>query len=119
MLEDGTISDILVNTFDSVYVERRGVLEKTSVTFKDNAHLLQIIDKIVSRRGSSHRRVFTDGGCAVGKDGSRVNVIVPPLAVDGPILSIRRFGRSPLKAEDLDPHRHGDARRCLSCWARP
>ena len=100
LLEDGTISDILVNTFDSVYVERRGMLEKTGVTFKDNAHLLQIIDKIVSGVG---RRIDESSPMVDARlaDGSRVNVIVPPLAVDGPILSIRRFGRSPLQAEDL------------------
>ena len=100
LLQDGTISDILVNTFNSVYVERRGVLEKTDVTFKDNAHLLQIIDKIASGVG---RRIDESSPMVDARlpDGSRVNVIVPPLAVDGPIMSIRRFGRSPLKAEDL------------------
>jgi pilus assembly protein CpaF len=83
-----------------VYVERRGVLSKTSVTFRDNRHLLQVIDKIVSAVG---RRVdeSTPMVDARLKDGSRVNAIIPPLAIDGPILSIRRFGSSPLTAEKL------------------
>lgn len=100
LLNDSTISDILVNTSRSVYVERRGVLEKTDVTFKDDRHLLQIIDKIVSSVG---RRIDESSPMVDARlpDGSRVNVIIPPLAVDGPILSIRRFGRSPLMAEDL------------------
>jgi pilus assembly protein CpaF len=100
LLNDSTISDILVNTFNSVYVERRGVLEKTDISFKDNRHLLQIIDKIVSGVG---RRVDESSPMVDARlaDGSRVNVIIPPLAVDGPILSIRRFGKSPLMAEDL------------------
>ena len=100
LLNDSTISDILVNTSKCVYVERRGILEKTDVTFKDDRHLLQIIDKIVSSVG---RRIDESSPMVDARlpDGSRVNVIIPPLAVDGPILSIRRFGRSPLKAEDL------------------
>ncbi len=100
LLHDASISDILVNTANAVYVERRGLLEKTDITFKDNRHLLQIIDKIVSSVG---RRVDESSPMVDSRlaDGSRVNVIIPPLAVDGPILSIRRFGRSPLKAEDL------------------
>ena len=100
LLNDPTISDILVNTCNSVYIERRGVLEKTSVTFKDNRHLLHIIDKVVSAVG---RRVDESSPMCDArlKDGSRVNVIIPPLAVDGPILSIRRFGSTPLQAEDL------------------
>ncbi len=100
LLNDSTISDILVNTASSIYVERRGVLEKTDVTFKDDRHLMQIIDKIVSSVG---RRVDESSPMVDSRlaDGSRVNVIIPPLAVDGPILSIRRFGRSPLMAEDL------------------
>ncbi len=100
LLHDSTISDILVNTYNSVYVERRGLLEKTDISFKDNRHLMQIIDKIVSSVG---RRVDESSPMVDARlaDGSRVNVIVPPLAVDGPILSIRRFGRSPLLAEDL------------------
>lgn len=100
LLNDSTISDILVNTFNAVYVERRGVLEKTNVTFKDNKHLMHVIDKIVSVIG---RRVDESSPMVDArlKDGSRVNVIIPPLAVDGPILSIRRFGAKPLTAEDL------------------
>lgn len=100
LLNDPTISDILVNTCNSVYIERRGMLEKTNVTFKDNRHLLHIIDKVVSAVG---RRVDESSPMCDArlKDGSRVNVIIPPLAVDGPILSIRRFGSTPLQAEDL------------------
>ncbi len=93
LTRDQTVSDILVNGPKSVYVERRGRLEKTSVTFRDNSHLLTIIDRIVSRVG---RRVdesqpMVDARLA---DGSRVNAIIPPLAIDGPVLSIRRFGAS-------------------------
>ncbi len=104
LLKDDTINDILVNTFANVYVERRGILYRTSVTFKDNKHLLQIIDKIVSAVG---RRVdeSTPMVDARLKDGSRVNAIIPPLAIDGPILSIRRFGSSPLTAEKLVQHK--------------
>jgi pilus assembly protein CpaF len=100
LLKDDTISDILVNTCNSIYVERRGVLEKTSLTFQDNRHLLHIIDKIVSAVG---RRVDESSPMVDARlpDGSRVNVIIPPLAVDGPILSIRRFGSNPLGAQDL------------------
>jgi pilus assembly protein CpaF len=100
LLKDDTINDILVNTYNNVYVERRGMLQRTNITFKDNRHLLQIIDKIVSAVG---RRVdeSTPMVDARLKDGSRVNAIIPPLAIDGPILSIRRFGSSPLTAEKL------------------
>ncbi len=100
LLQDSTVSDILVNTFDTVYVERRGILEKTSVVFKDNIHLMHIIDKIVSAVG---RRIDESSPMVDArlKDGSRVNIIIPPLAVDGPILSIRRFGSVPLVADDL------------------
>jgi pilus assembly protein CpaF len=100
LLKDDTISDILVNTYSHIYIERRGVLEKTTLTFQDNRHLLHIIDKIVSGVG---RRVDESSPMVDARlpDGSRVNVIIPPLAVDGPILSIRRFGKSPLGAEDL------------------
>jgi len=100
LLKDPTISDILVNGPRSVYVERRGRLEKTNVVFRDNNHLLQIIDRIVSRVG---RRV--DEVCPMVDarlpDGSRVNAIIGPLALDGAALSIRRFGSNPLKLEDL------------------
>ena len=96
LLKDMTISDILINGPKQVYVERRGVLEKTHVQFRDNRHLLQIIDRIVSRVG---RRV--DEVCPMVDarlpDGSRVNAIIPPLALDGPAVSIRRFGANPLK----------------------
>jgi pilus assembly protein CpaF len=100
LLQDATVNDILVNTYNAVYVERRGVLEKTSVIFKDDRHLMQVIDKIVSAVG---RRVDESSPMVDArlKDGSRVNVIIPPLAVDGPILSIRKFGSKPLGAEDL------------------
>jgi pilus assembly protein CpaF len=100
LLQDPTVNDILVNTYNSVYVERRGVLEKTAVVFKDNRHLMHIIDKIVSAVG---RRVDESSPMVDArlKDGSRINVVIPPLAVDGPILSIRKFGAKPLVAEDL------------------
>jgi len=100
LLKDPTISDILINGPKNVYVERRGKMEKTSVTFRDNPHLLQIIDRIVSKVG---RRV--DETCPMVDarmfDGSRFNAIIPPLALDGPCVSIRRFGSNPLKLEDL------------------
>jgi len=100
LLQDPTVNDILVNTCKAVYVERRGVLEKTVVSFKDNGHLMHIIDKIVSAVG---RRVDESSPMVDArlKDGSRVNVIIPPLAVDGPLLSIRKFGSTPLEAGDL------------------
>src|SRR5208337_4198161 len=100
LLQDDTINDILVNTYRSVYVERAGVLEKTNVIFKDEAHLNHIIDKIVSTVG---RRVDESSPMCDARldDGSRVNVIIPPLAVDGPILSIRRFGKIPLGTQQL------------------
>jgi pilus assembly protein CpaF len=100
LLQDATVNDILVNTHRKVYVERGGVLEKTNVVFKDEAHLSHIIDKIVSRVG---RRVDESSPMCDARlpDGSRVNVIIPPLAVDGPILSIRRFGNVPIGSEQL------------------
>lgn len=100
LLHDPTVSDILVNTWNSVYVERKGLLEKTNIVFKDNRHLLHIIEKIVSAVG---RRVDESSPMVDARlqDGSRVNAIIPPLAIDGPILSIRRFGNTPLTAEDL------------------
>ena len=100
LLGDPTVSDILVNTHAKVYVERRGRLELTDVTFHDNAHLMKIIEKIVSRVG---RRVDESSPMVDARlpDGSRVNAIIPPLAVDGPILSIRRFSANPLTAENL------------------
>ncbi|HXV29470.1 MAG TPA: CpaF family protein, partial [Sinorhizobium sp.] len=100
LLQDPTISDILVNTHKQVYVERKGQLELTNVTFKDNNHLLRIIDKIVSQVG---RRVDESSPMVDARlaDGSRVNAIIQPLAVDGPLLSIRRFGTEKLMPEDL------------------
>ena len=100
LLQDPTISDILVNTHSSVFIERAGLLEETNVVFKDDVHLMHIIDKIVSAVG---RRVDESSPMVDARlpDGSRVNVIIPPLAVDGPILSIRRFGTTPLEVEDL------------------
>lgn len=104
LLQDPTVNDILVNTHNTVYVERAGVLERTSVVFKDNAHLMHIIDKIVSGVG---RRVDESSPMVDARlaDGSRVNVIIPPLAVDGPLLSIRRFGNTPLTEDDLIANR--------------
>jgi pilus assembly protein CpaF len=100
LLKDHTVSDILINGPKNVYVERRGRMEKTNVGFRDNNHLMKIIDRIVSRVG---RRV--DETCpmvdARMPDGSRFNAIIPPLALDGACVSIRRFGANPLKLEDL------------------
>ena len=100
LLVDPTVSDILVNTYAKVYVERRGKLELTDVTFHDNAHLMKIIEKIVSRVG---RRVDESSPMVDARlpDGSRVNAIIPPLAVDGPILSIRRFAVQPLTIANM------------------
>ena len=100
LLQDPTISDILVNTHKQVYVERKGRLELTNVTFKDDGHLLRIIDKIVSQVG---RRVDESSPMVDARliDGSRVNAIIPPLAVDGPLLSIRRFATDKLMPDDL------------------
>jgi pilus assembly protein CpaF len=100
LLADPTISDILVNTHRRVYIERKGVLEQTAVQFRNDAHLMGIIDRIVSAIG---RRVDESSPMVDARlaDGSRVNAIIPPLAVDGPCLSIRRFGRDPLTADDL------------------
>ena len=100
LLEDPTISDILVNRFDRIYVERAGRLEREQLSFRDDQHLIQIIDRIVSRVG---RRVDESSPMVDARlpDGSRVNAIIPPLAVDGACLSIRRFGRDPLTEEDL------------------
>src|SRR5271168_1158719 len=100
LLKDQTVSDILVNRFDRVFIERAGKLELTGLSFKDNSHLMQIIERIVSRVG---RRVDESSPMVDARlsDGSRVNAIIPPLAIDGPCLSIRRFGREPLMAEDL------------------
>ena len=100
LLQDNTISDILVVGPKLVYVERAGKLYRTPVEFKDNAHLLRIIEKVVSRVG---RRVDESSPMVDARlpDGSRVNAAIPPVAIDGPLLSIRRFGRTALKGEDL------------------
>ena len=101
LLKDDTVTDILINTHNTVYVERQGRLEKTDVHFQDTRHLIRIINKIVSAVG---RRVdesqpMVDARLA---DGSRVNAMIPPLAVDGPLVSIRKFAVSP------DPHGAAD-----------
>ena len=100
LLKDSSISDIMINGPKHIFVERRGRLERTEVEFRDNNHLMQIIDRIVSKVG---RRV--DETCPMVdarlEDGSRVNAIIPPLALDGAAVSIRRFGSNPLKLEDL------------------
>ncbi|MCB1299511.1 MAG: CpaF family protein, partial [Microthrixaceae bacterium] len=100
LLSDPTINDILVNSYDKVYVERFGVLEKTNVQFRDEPHLLRIIDKIVSAIGRriDESQPWVDARLA---DGSRVNAIIRPCAVDGPALSIRKFSRNPLTLDRL------------------
>src|SRR6202166_2229380 len=100
LLAEPTISDILVTTPRLVYIERAGKLYKTTVQFKDNQHLMRIIEKIVARVG---RRVDESSPLVDARlpDGSRVNAAIPPVAVDGPLLSIRRFGRDLLQGEDL------------------
>jgi pilus assembly protein CpaF len=100
LLRDPDISDILVNRFDQVYIERNGRLEPTEIVFKDNRHLLQIIERIVSSVG---RRIDESSPMVDARlrDGSRVNAIIPPLALEGPALSIRRFRTSRLGAKDL------------------
>src|SRR5215213_6339749 len=100
LLADPTVSDILVNSAHKVYVERHGQLELTTVTFNDDAHLMKIIDKIVSRVG---RRIDESSPMVDARlpDGSRVNAIIPPLALDGPVMSIRRFASTPLTMDKL------------------
>jgi pilus assembly protein CpaF len=100
LLKDPTISDILINGPKNCYVERRGKLEKVELLFRDNEHLMQIIDRIVSKVG---RRVDETSPLVDARlpDGSRVNAVIPPIALDGASLSIRRFGANPLKLEDL------------------
>ncbi len=100
LLADPTISDILVNSYANVYVERRGKLEKTAISFKDDEHLRRVIERIVSTVG---RRIDEAQPMVDARltDGSRVNAIIPPLAIDGPVLSIRRFGADPLKIHAL------------------
>jgi pilus assembly protein CpaF len=100
LLADGTISDILVNSHKTIYVERRGKLESTNVTFKDDEHLMRVIERIVSSVG---RRIDESSPMVDARlqDGSRVNAIIPPLSIDGPVLSIRRFGTEPLRMNAL------------------
>ena len=100
LLADKSISDILVNGWRNVYIERRGKLERVEATFRDDPHLMQIIDRIVSRIG---RRVDESAPMVDARlpDGSRVNAIIPPLSIDGPVLSIRRFGAEPLTIKNL------------------
>jgi pilus assembly protein CpaF len=100
LLRDRTVSDILVTTPRLIYVERNGKLERTNIEFKDDAHLMRIIERVVSRVG---RRIDESSPMVDARlpDGSRVNAVIPPLAVDGPLLSIRRFGGDPLQPADL------------------
>ena len=104
LLADSTISDILVNTYGKIYVERRGKLEITNVTFKDDEHLMRVIERIVSSVG---RRIDESSPMVDARlrDGSRVNAIIPPLSIDGPVLSIRRFGAEPLRMDLLIEHK--------------
>jgi pilus assembly protein CpaF len=100
LLSSPDISDILVNNYNSTYVERHGKLEKTDIVFRDNNHLMQIIERIVTKVG---RRIDESSPYVDARlsDGSRVNAIIPPLAIDGPVLSIRRFGLEALKMNDM------------------
>jgi pilus assembly protein CpaF len=100
LLGDPTISDILVNSHSTIYVERRGKLEATNVAFKDDEHLMRVIERIVSSVG---RRIDESSPMVDARlrDGSRVNAIIPPLSIDGPVLSIRRFGAEPLRMNSL------------------
>jgi pilus assembly protein CpaF len=109
LMADPTVSDILVNSYRQIYVERKGRLELTQVTFTDEKHLLRIIDKIVSLVG---RRIDESSPMVDARlpDGSRVNAVIPPVALDGPMISIRRFAFIPLKMEDLT----GDALKTLT-----
>ena len=100
LLKDPTISDILVNSHDTIYIERRGKIEPTNVRFKDDEHLMRVIERIVSSVG---RRIDESSPMVDARlqDGSRVNAIIPPLSIDGPVLSIRRFGAEPLRMASL------------------
>jgi len=100
LLADPTISDILVNSHKTIYIERRGKIEKTNVQFKDDEHLMRVIERIVSSVG---RRIDESSPMVDARlqDGSRVNAIIPPLSIDGPVVSIRRFGSDPLKMSSL------------------
>ena len=100
LLKDPTVSDILVNSHDTIYIERRGKIEATNIRFKDDDHLMRVIERIVSSVG---RRIDESSPMVDARlqDGSRVNAIIPPLSIDGPVLSIRRFGADPLKMAAL------------------
>ena len=100
LLKDPTISDILVNSHKTIYIERRGKIERTNVQFKDDEHLMRVIERIVSSVG---RRIDESSPMVDARlqDGSRVNAIIPPLSIDGPVVSIRRFGSDPLKMSSL------------------
>ncbi len=100
LLKDPTISDILVNSHNTIYIERRGKIEATTVRFKDDEHLMRVIERIVSSVG---RRIDESSPMVDARlqDGSRVNAIIPPLSIDGPVLSIRRFGSDPLRMNSL------------------
>ena len=100
LLQDDSVTEVMVNTFDQIFIERSGKLERTRSTFVDNAHLLRIIDKIVSQVG---RRVDEASPMVDARlpDGSRVNAIIPPLALRGPTLTIRKFARDPYTMDDL------------------
>jgi pilus assembly protein CpaF len=104
LLADPTVSDILVNSYARIYIERRGKLERTSVAFKDDEHLMRVIERIVSSVG---RRIDESSPMVDARlaDGSRVNAIIPPLSIDGPVLSIRRFGAEPLRMNSLIENR--------------
>jgi pilus assembly protein CpaF len=104
LLKDPTISDILVNSHDTIYIERRGKIEPTTVRFKDDEHLMRVIERIVSSVG---RRIDESSPMVDARlqDGSRVNAIIPPLSIDGPVLSIRRFGADPLRMAALIEHK--------------
>ena len=104
LLKDPTISDILVNSHDTIYIERRGKIEATTVRFKDDEHLMRVIERIVSSVG---RRIDESSPMVDARlqDGSRVNAIIPPLSIDGPVLSIRRFGADPLRMAALIEHK--------------
>ena len=110
LMDDPTIADILVNTSQTVYVERSGRLERANVRFHDDRHLLQVIDRIVSSVG---RRIDDASPMVDARlpDGSRVNAIIPPLAIDGPHLSIRKVSDDALTAEDLVRTEQGSAPR--------
>ena len=121
LLADPGVSDILVNTYSQVYVERHGRLELSDVCFTDDAHLMKIIDKIVSRVG---RRIDESSPMVDARlpDGSRVNAIIPPLAIDGPVMSIRRFSAQPAAPGRPDAQAQPDGGNgTTSCrrWARP